>query len=637
MKIAVVISFLISPVLALAFSLDTSDNCIVIYQKETPAFVIPIQSINLEPYHFKVKSKLGSVHYKTKSSDQTSSNITILSPDQIKIKDGEHSGFVQLREDGLFTINSSSKFASFEIKTNPKEIFYGGGVQFSNVELNDHRIVNICEENGIGRGDAPISRWTNLLGVKGEDYSTYYPIPFVVSNFNRGFQIRYPSGLNEIKISEDFIKVASYTQLTNIFLYKKPSMLEVIQAFNELNGRGQPIPNWALGNILGVQGGTMAVKKKIQPLIDKNIPIDAIWIQDWVGKRKTTVGSRLNWQWTLDTSYTDIFDFTKTNNLKTLGYINPFFSEDGHYTREGITHNYFISENELPKLFDFGGMKGYMLNIFKDEAKSWMKGIIAKNLIGNNFDGWMADFAEWYPISSVADIENHNRYTHEWVKLNHEVKKASGKELFIFHRSGTIATAHFSQATWCGDQMTSYGSHDGLPSVINAMISAGVTGLPVLHSDIGGYTSVKKPLIKNYIRDFDLLKDWIKLEAFTPFFRTHEGLLPEDNLQVYTNKEIITLYGKYAKVNQLLIDYFFGCIEVYQKEGTPVIKHPYLMNEPGTPLSFFVGDDIYIQYSEQNKIIPKNFISICTESENDRVHISIRMNSEVYELLKAYI
>lgn len=637
MKIAVILYFLISPVLALAFSLDTSNNCIVIYQSESPAFVIPIYSINLEPNHLKVKSKLGSVHYKTHAINKEFPIITILNTDQIKIKDGEHNGVIQLRRDGLFTLSSSSEFAAFEIKTNPKEVFFGGGVQFSHVELNDQSIITICEENGIGRGDTPISRWTNLIGVKGESYSTYYPVPFVVSDFNRGFQIRYPSGLNEIKISDNSIKVVTYAQLTNIFLYQESSILEIIKTFNKLNGRGQPIPEWALGNILGLQGGTEAVKKKILPLLDNNISINAIWIQDWVGKRETKIGSRLNWQWTLDTSYTDIFDFTKANNLKILGYINPFFSEEGHYTREGITHDYFISEGTSPKLFDFGGMKGYMLNIFNDTAKSWMEEIIEKNLIENNFDGWMADFAEWYPINSIADIKNHNLYTHEWVKLNHKIKEKSGKELFIFHRSGTIASAHFSQATWCGDQMTSYGTNDGLPSVINAMVSAGMTGLPVVHSDIGGYTSVKKPLIKNYLRDFNLLRDWIKLEAFTPFFRTHEGLLPEDNLQVYATSETVAFYGKYAKINQLLVGYFLKCIDEYQKKGIPVIRHPYLMNEPAIPFSCFIGDDIFIQYAEQDKIIPEDFISLCSESENERIHVSIRMNSEVYNLLRDYI
>ena len=43
---------------------------------------------------------------------------------------------------------------------------------------------------------------------------------------------------------------------------------------------------------------------------------------------------------------------------------------------------------------------------------------------------------------------------------------------------------------WAGDQMVNYAVEDGMPSAVQGMLSGGVSGAPLWHSDIGGYTSV---------------------------------------------------------------------------------------------------------------------------------------------------
>ena len=66
------------------------------------------------------------------------------------------------------------------------------------------------------------------------------------------------------------------------------------------------------------------------------------------------------------------------------------------------------------------------------------------------------------------------------------------------------------------------------------MISAGFSGITLIHSDVGGYT-----YIKNFIndlfstrtnRDRDLLIRWMELSAFSSIFRSNEGSMPEKAL-----------------------------------------------------------------------------------------------------------
>lgn len=633
MRLAILFLYLL-PSFAWSFNLDTTANEVLIQRNDLTVFKIPYYGINLEPSKIKVESKLGSVSYKQSKKNKHQSSLISACDTSVLLTDGDHEVNFKINSEGVLTIYTTSGHISFAIENQQNERFYGGGMQFSHSLLNGHKIVNICEENGIGRGDAPISKWSSLIGVKGEDYSSYYPLPFVVSNKNRGFFIK-SSSLSSIEFHHDRTEISAIGKEMNIQLYQNKDMLSIIKEFNQENGRGIEVPDWALGNIIGVQGGTAEIKKKIAPLISRDIPIQGIWIQDWVGKRKTNIGSRLNWKWQLDSTYSGVFEFARQNNLKVLGYINPFFAETGEYTEIGLKKGYFIQENEEAKEFDFGGMKGYMLNIFDPNARDWMKYIIQINLIENGFDGWMADFAEWYPVDKAVDMESHNIYTHEWVKLNHEVLEESGKELYIFHRSGNIGTAQFTQATWCGDQMTNYGLNDGLGSVFNVMMSGGLSGLPPTHSDIGGYTSVKKPIIENVLRTEDLLKDWIKLEAFTPFFRSHEGLLPDQSLQIYSNQDVIEYYGKYAKIHYQLTDYFSDLIEEYKNSGTPVIKHPTLMNQEEIPYSFYVGDDIYIQLSFKTPALPIGFSFFARSEKNNHVYVAYRIGSSVEEMIKS--
>lgn len=617
--------------------LDTLNGNIRIHQQDSVLFEIPINSIELDAPKFNIDLKLGSAHYKIRNSVKSSVNVTYLSSEKITVMDDQNTFTISTRNGDIVKIHSSSGYCKLSILKELTEKFYGGGTQFSNTELTQNKLVNICEENGIGRGDNHISKWSKIVGIKGEPYSTYYPIPFIVSSKNRGISIDLPLGLHIIEVKQSTVEVSLFSAQNELRLFKEDSMIEVIQKFSTHNGRGQDIPNWALGGIIGVQGGTKTVIEKLNPFLDHETPISGIWIQDWVGKRETNIGSRLNWIWKLDSTYAGIFDFADDHNLKVLGYINPFFAEFGEYTREGISKKYFVLNDGKSTEFDFGGMKGYMVDLFNPKAYSWMKTIIKDNLIKNGFDGWMADFAEWYPVNQLSEIENHNLYAHLWIKLNHEVRNEHDQELFIFHRSGTVGTAKYSQATWCGDQMTNFGNNDGLPSAINAIITSGLSGLPITHSDIGGYTSVNKPIIRKILRTEQLLNDWIKLEAFTPFFRSHEGLLPDIDLQIYSTRNTIEFYHRYAKINHALIPYFAALISDYQNHGTPIIRHPILMNEDFGDYAFYVGNDIFIKYDINQKEIniPNGFEPVLNHEQDSRIHIGIRKDSEILLLLNS--
>ena len=63
------------------------------------------------------------------------------------------------------------------------------------------------------------------------------------------------------------------------------------------------------------------------------VPLAAVWLQDWVGKRRTTAGDRLWWNWVLD-DHPEAGSYASWDAMRAalapvrvLTYINNFLSD----------------------------------------------------------------------------------------------------------------------------------------------------------------------------------------------------------------------------------------------------------------------------------------------------------------------
>lgn len=545
---------------------------------------------------FLYKGKLGSYKVKRKNGKRINVTPTIeLSNSSIWVRGaGEHIGITEL----TIAVDKGARF-------------FGGGEQFSHVELTGKNVPFLVEENGIGRGDQPATRTANLVGAGGHEWSSYCPIPLILSTENKAYLIENDC-YSEIDLSVDGeITLIVHDDELKLRLFEANSPKELITKITAHLGRMPELPDWTYGTILGIQGGAERVKQLVKDAQTYGNPVSAIWIQDWVGKKQTSIGSRLRWEWKPDeTSYPHFKQFCadmKAQDVKVLGYINPFLLEETEMTNEALEKGYIVHQkNGKPYLIPFGGFKGYIIDLSNPEAREWIKGIIKTNMIGNGLSGWMADFAEWLPFDCKLHSEQdpkdyHNRFAADWAKVNREAIEEAGKlgEVVFFSRSGFTGSSGISTLFWAGDQLVEFGMNDGLGSAIKAMLSSGLSGISLNHSDIGGYTALKFPFFKNYLRDKELLFRWIEFEAFTPLFRTHEGLLPNDMVQYYCDTETQTYFASFAKVHKALKPMFKQLVKEASETGIPVIRHPWLVcpddtNCLNTDKQFFVGDDMLV-------------------------------------------
>ena len=150
-----------------------------------------------------------------------------------------------------------------------------------------------------------------------------------------------------------------------------------------------------------------------------------------------------------------------------------------------------------------------------------------QNMLGPGVCGWMCDFGESLPLdadtpphSNQTAAQLHSLYPSLWGQLNadaisHAQKRAglqgptsTCKEDDVVHfmRSGNQFSPAHSRLFWLGDQMVTWDSHDGLATVVTGLLSQGISGYSLSHSDIGGYTA----LLKFPLKYVDTVKPLIK-------------------------------------------------------------------------------------------------------------------------------
>jgi alpha-glucosidase len=473
----------------------------------------------------------------------------------------------------------------------------------------------ISEEQGSGRGDQPITKFSKIFGVAGDETTTYFSIPFFVSSKN--YFITVTKSDWHIPVVFDFTKsneitvefysnhggldVGTPIDSIDLFLHRAASQRESLV-------NSPTLPEWSYGTILGLQGGEDKVNRILDSCLALGNPVTAVWIQDWCGRRKTRLGSQLRWDWEVDSAlYPNFKSWTGTLQKKgvvVLGYINPFLSV-GTPMFDFAKANHFLLEDKKGNVLiqKTGGFDAGLVNLYKSQSQQWLLGVM-KNMVDSGMHGWMADFGEWAPInlgfenedpiSTLYAKETHNNYVIQWAKLNSEMRNYD-TSFACFMRAGTIESPMYQSLYWMGDQTVNWGEQDGIKSTVTAINSAGMSGIPNLHSDIGGYTTIDNVFLK-LKRDKELFMRWAELNIFQSFYRTHEGLRPASNHQFYSDDSTMSFFAKMGKLHF----YFKEYIQVYQKKNSLPLLHPMLLHYPNDSncynlkTQFMFGEDIMV-------------------------------------------
>ncbi|WCJ33383.1 Alpha-glucosidase 2 [Euphorbia peplus] len=486
------------------------------------------------------------------------------------------------------------------------ESFFGFGEQFSHMDFKGKRVPILVQEQGIGRGDQPITFAANLVSYRaGGDWSTTYaPSPFYMTSKMRSLYLDgYDYSVFDLT-RHDKVQIQIHNNSVQGRILYGDSPSELIECFTETIGRPPELPNWIIsGAVVGMQGGTEAVRHIWDVLKSYKVPVSAFWLQDWVGQRETFIGSQLWWNWEVDATrykgWKQLINDLGGQHIKVMTYCNPCLAPTDE--KPNRRRNHFQEAKEMDILvkdksghpymvpntaFDVG-----MLDLTHPNTASWFKQIL-QEMVDDGVRGWMADFGEGLPVDAVLysgedPISAHNRYPELWAQINREFvedwkKNRVGKEkedpeeaLVFFMRAGFRNSPKWGMLFWEGDQMVSWQANDGIKSAVVGLLSGGLSGYALNHSDIGGYCAVSMPFIK-YHRSEELLMRWMELNAFTTVFRTHEGNKPSCNSQFYSNHKTLSHFAHCAKMYKAWYFYRIQLVKEASQKGLPVCRHLFL-------------------------------------------------------------
>lgn len=498
-------------------------------------------------------------------------------------------------------------------QTETTEHWFGGGEQFSYPRLNGQVLPVWIQENGIGRGAQPVSSLIQLFspGSEGHALSSYIVVPWIFSQRNRGFALENSEYSEWDLRSHKTLELRVWSPEIRLRLLGAGHPLELLSRYTQWAGRMPELPDWAdTGLWAGIQGGTARVRAILAQLRQRKTPLAAVWIQDWVGKRKTSIGSQLWWNWELNSQHyagwPQFLAETRSQGIRVLGYLNPFLVDVSglpgirrNIYAEARARGYLIkdAQGEVLRVQNTDFSAG-MLDLSHPEARRWFRQLVREQLLQIGLSGWMADYGEALPLeahlySGEAAARAHNRYAEEWARLQREIQTENPhQQIVIFLRSGFTHSPGCASLFWQGDQTVSWDGQDGLRSALQGLISGGLSGFSLNHSDAGGYTSICQMGI-GLCRSPELLMRWLEANAWSPVLRTHEGNQPEVQAQFYSSPTLLDAVSHSARMYKAWRFLRRQLFAEAASQGWPVVRHM-LLHSPEAPEAPWLQDQYYL-------------------------------------------
>lgn len=494
---------------------------------------------------------------------------------------------------------------------------HGFGEQFTDFDLDDRVLPIIVREQGVGRGEQPLSLVADLTdrSAAGEETATYAAVASWVTDDLRGVRLaadRPESHAFAVADTRDDERVT-----LEVWAPRLEAELTAADSPAELvAGRhvGAPsLPAWTQGGaVVGLSGGSETVRRRVADLQASGVELAGVWLRDWTGPRDDDAGGRTRWTWQLDRQHYPGWERLVADlgrqGIRVTTYVNPFLVDTRDdpdlrdlYAEARDAGHLVRRPDGSPYLLDQGGLDAALVDLSDPGARTWYARVIAEEVLGVGAAGFTADLGDGLPLDAViarGDArEAHNRWPALWAQTVREACEEAGRpDCLTWFRSGSLGIGRDASLLWTGDQLVDFGRDDGMASALLGTFSAGVSGWPLVHSDLGGSTSVDT-VLADYGRDPRLLQRWAELAAFGVVMRTAEGDRPGADVQVY-DEEQRPGFARMTRVFAALAPYRREVLAEARDRGLPAIRHGWLV-APGTPAAevdtqFFLGDAVLV-------------------------------------------
>lgn len=457
-------------------------------------------------------------------------------------------------------VDNSGKVKTVTFEGDAEETIYGAGERGHSLNLNGDTLVMFNRQNyGYTASDPRISQ----MGITA---------PYFASDLGYGVLF---DDYNEAKLTlGDTIAYTSDTPqpLSYYFINGNGNLAGTTEGYTLLTGRQDLPPFWSLGYITSKYGyhNQNEALGAIDSLKTRGYPVDGMVLDlYWYGV-ETDMG-RLEWdpkQWP---DHRKMLSELKEKGVNTVLISQPYVNKKGAIDN----YNYLSSKGMLVKdslgnthdVTTWVGDAG-MIDVSNPDTREWLWNRL-KGLTEEGVAGWWGDLGEPEVHPRTIRHSNgetapqfHNAYGNEWSRLIYEGLRKDFPDMrpLLMMRGGTAGLQRYSVFPWTTDVSRSWG---GFQPQINLMLSAGLSGLAYMGSDLGGFA-----VDPAHPRDEELYVRWVQAGAFTPMMRTHAQQQPEP----YHYPEQEEILKKFIKMRYEWLPYNYTLAYENASKGLPLAR-----------------------------------------------------------------
>ncbi len=380
------------------------------------------------------------------------------------------------------------------------------------------------------------------------------------------------------------------------YLFAGPTPADVLRRYSGRTGTTPLPPRWSLGYHQSRWGYSpdTTVLSIADELRARNIPADALWldIQHMDGFRSFTFDP---------VAFPDPSGLTaalKSKGFHTVAIVDPGIKVDPGWDvyDDGVNGGFFLLKDGLPYVGEVWPGAAVFPDFSAPGARTYWSGLVPRTL-DMGIDGLWIDMNE--PSNFVAGeggtvpnelaaagdgvpgtmAELHNVYALNEARATYEGMRAavSDKRPFVLTRSGYAGIQRYA-AMWTGDAPSSFAT---LQTTLPMLLGLGISGVPFVGSDVGGYSGGPSP---------ELFARWMQVGSLSPFFRSHveTSAPPQEPWQFGTEVEDIS--RSVIEERYRLLPYLYSLFDEASRTGAPLLR-PLFYEFPGEEAVVDVDDE----------------------------------------------
>lgn len=531
---------------------------------------------------------------------------TAQQPDQLELsrflRDGVALGQsdIQVRRlgEGITEISSSSPGpATWEFRLRENEPVYGFGERFDALNQARRILVNASSD---------------IPGPKGS--GTYMPVPFFMDLRGYGLWVdTYAEATFDLGVTDHdkFIVRLRDTHLRVLF-FEGPQFRLILERYSGLVGRAKLPPYWAFApwKSRNWHPNTAAVYEDIERYRQLGLPASVLVLDSpWATNYNTFEVNRLQFS-DPEAMVRRVHDL----GFKLCLWLTPFINAETFRPSEpelvgkipltaasnfeaALQAGYFLRTSSGDVyLTSWWKGRGGLIDFTNSAAVEWWKNQV-RLAIRLGADGFKADGGEGSFVGDArfSDGEDpgvgRTRYS---VLYNQALEDLIDRDLHgdgvLFMRSGSVGN-HNLPFLWAGDNESNFGAENGLPSVVLAGLNAGLSGIPLWTSDLGGYEKGSRTS-----GDDVVFVRWTEFSAFSPIMEVHSDI----NLGPWDyGPRALDIFRTYSRLHMSLFPYRYAAAQESARTGMPLMRalvffHPLDPEARRAADEYYFGPDLLV-------------------------------------------